>query len=143
MARILVVRIDGRAVAFHYYMVFAGRMFVYRLAFDPELARYSPGLVATLSAIEAAADEGVTRVEYLGGGERYKLELSDGLAPMYQCIGFAQTAKGHLGAGVERAATVVGLRLKKSPRLRSAYLRSAGFLHVRSPKNSHQHSTDG
>ncbi len=138
VARILVIRLDGKAVAFHYYLIFAGRMFVYRLAFDPDLSRFSPGLIATLAAIEAAVEEGVTRVEYLGGGERYKLELSDGPAPLYQCIGFPQTSRGRVGARVERTALSAGLRLKRSPRVRSAYLRTVGYLRVRSssPKES-------
>ena len=41
----------------------------------------------TLDAIEAAAAEGATRVEFLGGAERYKLELADRLEPLYQGLG--------------------------------------------------------
>ena len=48
----------------------------------PELARYSPGLVATLETIRLASDDGMRRVEFLGGGERYKLELADHLEPL-------------------------------------------------------------
>ena len=53
--RIVLLRLDGRAIAFHYYFAFEGRMYVHRLAFDPAFARYSPGLVNTLDTIEAAA----------------------------------------------------------------------------------------
>ena len=50
-------------------------MYFHELAFDPALARWSPGQVATLEAIGAAAAEGARRVEFLGGAERYKLDL--------------------------------------------------------------------
>ena len=45
----------------------------------------------------------MTRVEFLGGGERYKLELADGLAPLYHGFGVASGVRGrayaaaHLG----------------------------------------------
>ena len=44
--------------------------------------------------IQSAADEGMTRVEYLGGGERYKLELSDGLSPLYHGFGLSSGVRG-------------------------------------------------
>ncbi len=139
MARILTLRVGGRAVAFHYYLVFADRMYVYRLAFDPEIARYSPGLVATLAAIEAASHEGVKVVEYCGGGEPYKLDLSDGLDPMYQCVGFAQNLKGRVGARTARVVLSAGLRAKRSPTLRSTYL----ALTKHTPSRRVTPSTDG
>ena len=52
-------------------------MYVYRLAFDPAFGRFSRGVLNTLDAIEIAATEGVETVEFLGGAERYKLDLSD------------------------------------------------------------------
>ena len=82
--RIVTLRLDGRAIAFHYYFALFDRMYVHRLGFDPAYARYSPGLVNTLDAIATAAREGARRVEFLGGGERYKLELADGVEPMHR-----------------------------------------------------------
>src|SRR5438105_6501078 len=87
--RIVTLKLDGRPIAFHYFFAFCGRMYVHRLAFDPELSRLSPGLVNTLDALEAAGDEGLELVEFLGGAERYKLELSDRLEPLYQGLGLA------------------------------------------------------
>ena len=59
----------------------SGARFV-KLAFDPRFARYSPGFLNTLDMIEAAAAEGLTRVEFLGGPEQYKLVFSDRLDPL-------------------------------------------------------------
>ena len=121
VARIVTLRLDGRAIAFHYWFALEGCMYVHRLAFDPELSRWSPGLVNTLDAIEAAAAEGMTRVEYLGGGERYKLELSDGLSPLYHGFGLPSGVRGRAYAAAHVGTIKTRLRLKQSPRLHKLY----------------------
>ena len=85
------------------------------------LSRWSPGLVNTLDAIEAAAGEGMTRVEFLGGGERYKLELADGLSPLYHGFGLASGVRGRAYAAAHLATIRTRLRLKHSPRLHRLY----------------------
>jgi len=121
VARIVTLRLDGRAIAFHYYFALEGRMYVYRLAFDPGLARYSPGLVNTLDAIEAADDEGLQRVEFLGGDERYKLELADRFEPLCHGFGVASGARGRAYAAAHVNSIHLRMRLKRSPRLRRIY----------------------
>jgi CelD/BcsL family acetyltransferase involved in cellulose biosynthesis len=119
-ARIVTLRVGGRAVAFHYYLALEGCMYVHRLAFDPALARFSPGLVNTLDAIAAASEEGLKRVEFLGGDERYKLELADGFAPL--CHGFgASTALGRAYVAASVGVIRLRLRAKRSERLRQIY----------------------
>ena len=119
--RITTLRLDGQAIAFHYWFALEGCMYVHRLAFDPGFSRWSPGLVNTLDAIESAAEEGMTRVEFLGGGERYKLELADGLSPLYHGFGLASGARGRAYAAAHLTAIRTRLRLKQSPRLHRLY----------------------
>jgi CelD/BcsL family acetyltransferase involved in cellulose biosynthesis len=119
--RIVTLRLDGRAIAFHYWFALENCMYVHRLAFDPELARWSPGLVNTLDALESAADEGMTRVEFLGGGERYKLELADGLSPLCHGFGLSSGLRGRAYAAGHVATIRARLRLKRSPRLHKLY----------------------
>ena len=120
--RIITLRLDGRAIAFHYYFALERRMYVHRLAFDPALARWSPGLVNTLDAIEAASDEGLERVEFLGGGERYKLELADRLEPLSDGFSVMSSLRGRAYAASRRANAQARLRLKRSRRLHRLYL---------------------
>ena len=120
--RIVLLRLDGRAIAFHYFLVYQQTMYTYRLAFDPEFARFSPGLVNTLDALEWAAAEGVNRVEYLGGDERYKVELSDRLEPLAQGLGLARTPKGWAFVVLRLGMIVTRRRLKRSPALRRFYV---------------------
>ena len=121
VARITTLRVDGRAIAFHYWFALEGRMYVHRLAFDPALARFSPGLVNTLDAIESAAEEGMTRVEFLGGGERYKVELADTFEPLYHGFGVASGIRGRAYAAGQLATIRTRLALKRSPRLHRLY----------------------
>jgi CelD/BcsL family acetyltransferase involved in cellulose biosynthesis len=94
-ARIVTLTLDGRAIAFLYYIALEQRMFLYRIAFDPAYGQFSPGLVNVLDALEVAAEEGVTRVEFLGGPDRYKLEFADGFEPFYLGIGLAGSSVGN------------------------------------------------
>ena len=101
--RIGLLRVDGEAVACNYYFLFRDCMYFHELAFDPLLARWSPGQIATLDSIEAAAAEGARRVEFLGGAERYKLELADRLEPLHQGLGLEATLRGRDRAGGAQA----------------------------------------
>jgi len=121
VARIVTLRVAGRAAAFHYYFALEGCMYVHRLAFDPALARFSPGLVNTLDAIEAAAGEGLGRVEFLGGDERYKVELADRFEPLFDGVGATSSARGRAYAAAHMNGIRLRLRLKRSPRLRRLY----------------------
>ena len=120
--RIVLLSVDGRAIAFHYYLAFEGCMYVHRLAFDPAFARYSPGLVNTLDTLEAAAAEGLKRVEFLGGAERYKLELADGFDPLCHGLGMARGFRARSLVMGQLAIIRLRLRLKESPALRRLYV---------------------
>jgi CelD/BcsL family acetyltransferase involved in cellulose biosynthesis len=119
--RIVTLKIDGRPVAFHYYLALEGRMYVHRIAFDPAFGRFSPGLINTLDAIEIADAEGVTRVEFLGGAERYKVELADHLEPLYQGFGLARSLRGRAAVSGRVGGIRVRKRLKRSPAVRRFY----------------------
>lgn len=121
LPRIVTLKLDGRPVAFHYYIALEARMYVYRIAFDPAFARFSPGMINTLDAIETAAAEGVTRVEFLGGAERYKVELADHLEPLYRGFGLAHGVKGKAAVAARVAGIRARRRLKRSEALRRFY----------------------
>jgi CelD/BcsL family acetyltransferase involved in cellulose biosynthesis len=124
--RIVLCELDGVAIAHHYYFALEGRMIVHCLAFDPAYQEVSVGLTTNLETLRAASAEGLTTVEFLGGDERYKLELADGMAPLYQGIGLARGVRG-TGAVVARRAMIdLRIRLRSSPRARRIYERLAG-----------------
>ncbi|HKY23637.1 MAG TPA: GNAT family N-acetyltransferase [Gaiella sp.] len=120
--RIVVLRLDGRAIAFHYYLALAGTMYVHRLGFDPAFARYSPGLINTLDTIETASAEGLARVEFLGGAERYKVELADRFDPLCHGLGLAKGPLAHVAVEARLASIRLRLELKRHARLRRLYV---------------------
>jgi CelD/BcsL family acetyltransferase involved in cellulose biosynthesis len=119
--RIVTLTVDRRPVAFHYFLAFESRIFVHRIAFDPAFARFSPGIINTLDAIEAAAAEGATKVEFLGGAERYKVDLADRLEPLYEGFGLAGSVRGRAAVAGRLAAIRARKLLKRSPALRRFY----------------------
>jgi CelD/BcsL family acetyltransferase involved in cellulose biosynthesis len=119
--RIVLLSLDGRAIACNYFFRYCDRMYFHELAFDPAYARFSPGLVTTLEAIGAAAEEGAQRVEFLGGAERYKLELADRSEPLYQGLGLAGTAAGRAAVAARVAAVRLRRMLKQTPVRRIYY----------------------
>ena len=120
-ARIALLRLNGRAIAFHYFFALEGTMFVHRLAFDPEFDRHSPGLLTTLRAIELAAAEGVTRVDFLRGEERYKLQLADEVQPLRGGLFLINSQRGRYAAAGAKLRRVMSRHLKRSSALTRAY----------------------
>jgi CelD/BcsL family acetyltransferase involved in cellulose biosynthesis len=123
--RIVTLELDGRPIAFHYVLVLEGCMYLHRMAFDPAFARVSPGTTNAHDALEVGSAEGLTRVEFLGGVDRYKLELADRFEPLHLGLGLAGTPAGH--AVVATRARWLGLRerLKRSAKARTVYDRLA------------------
>jgi CelD/BcsL family acetyltransferase involved in cellulose biosynthesis len=118
IVRITLLRLDGRAIAFHYWFSHRGVMTVHRLAFDPAYGDCSPGLLTTHEAIAAASTEGCTEVAFLRGEDRYKLELADRVEPVYW------TAAGRPIALLRRAELVYRQQLKRARALHRLYDRT-------------------
>lgn len=73
-----------RAVGYLYNLQWRGHVLSYQSGFDTEAApRSSPGLVAHALAIEAAAETGFDRYDFLAGDARYKRELADASYPLH------------------------------------------------------------
>jgi CelD/BcsL family acetyltransferase involved in cellulose biosynthesis len=121
VARIVTLKLDGRPIAFAYYFVLDGTMCAHRVAFDPEFQRFSPGVVNRFDALESAFAEGVTRVEFFGGMERHKLELTDKTEPLHEGLGLPESVAGK--AVVAGRLNAVRLRryVKRWPALRRFY----------------------
>lgn len=119
--RIVTLKVDGRPAAFHYFFALERRMYVHRIGFDPRLARHSPGWLNTLDTIEYAAGDGANRVEFLGGAERYKLDLADRFEPLYEGFGLSGSLRGAAAARAQVGAIELRKRLKRSDALHHFY----------------------
>jgi CelD/BcsL family acetyltransferase involved in cellulose biosynthesis len=121
--RIVTLALDGQTIAFHYSFLLGDRLFVHRLGFDPAFARFGPGWYVMLEALRLAADDGTMLVEYLGGDESYKLELSDRIEPLGEGVGMTRTLRGRAAAALILRALAARKRLKRSSLAQRAYRR--------------------
>jgi CelD/BcsL family acetyltransferase involved in cellulose biosynthesis len=123
--RIVLLKIGGRPVAFSWNLLLEGNVYLHRLAFDPAFSRFSPGMVTALDSLELAAGEGAVKAEFLGGAERYKLELADGLEPLHLGLGLPGSARGRAAVAARAGWLRLRRRGKGSELARKAYYGSA------------------
>ncbi|WP_316959405.1 GNAT family N-acetyltransferase [Streptomyces sp. TRM68367] len=74
----------GRPVAAHFGLRSASVLACWFPAYDPEFAKYSPGLVLHLRMAEAAAAEGIGMLDMGRGAAEYKDSLKTGELPVYE-----------------------------------------------------------
>jgi CelD/BcsL family acetyltransferase involved in cellulose biosynthesis len=125
--RIVMTRIGGRPVAFCWYFVLGTTVYLHRLAFDPAFSRVSPGIVNALDTLKYAAREGAVRAEFLGGAERYKVELADGFEPLYLGLGLAGSVRGRAAAAARARWLRLRRRGKSSALAQKVYYGSASM----------------
>ena len=125
----LTMRLDGRPIAFHSWFIVGSSIYLHRNAFEADLSRYGPGLVALRHSLAAASEAGATRVEYLGGAEQFKRDLADRFEPLYQGFGLARGPVGRAYVARAQLAIAVRMRLKQNDRLHRLY--KSGALRAR------------
>jgi len=123
--RIVLLKLDRRPIAFCWYFFLERRAYFHRLAFDPTYAKCSPGLVNALDTLEFAAKEGAVRAEFLGGAERYKVELADRFEPLHVGLGLPGTALGRCVVEARAQWLDIRRRGKRSGLARKLYYGTA------------------
>lgn len=121
VVRLMTMKFAGQAIAFTLAFALGGRLYGYRMAFDPSFARYSPGIVSLVELLASASQEGMNRVELLGGADPFKLELADDLEPLHLGLGLAATARGRAVVTTRSGVRQLRERLKSSTTARRAY----------------------
>jgi CelD/BcsL family acetyltransferase involved in cellulose biosynthesis len=105
--QLVLVELDGEAVAALYDLRFAGRQHQYQQGRDPSCDRLSVGFLALLSAMTAAADDGLSEYRFLRGDESYKYDYADA-DPRLETFVVGCGAAGHVAAraacGLQRHA---------------------------------------
>jgi CelD/BcsL family acetyltransferase involved in cellulose biosynthesis len=74
----------GRPIAAHFGLRSASVLACWFPAYEPEFAKYSPGLVLHLRMAEAAAAEGIGLLDLGRGAAEYKDSLKTGELPVYE-----------------------------------------------------------
>lgn len=123
VTRLLVLKLDGRPIAFTLSLHLGERAYGVTMAFDPAFARFGPGSEALLLRLEAAAAEGITRFELLGAAAAHKEKFTDRFEPINQGIGLARTLRGRAAVRALLGGIRVRRRIKRSETARKLYYR--------------------
>jgi CelD/BcsL family acetyltransferase involved in cellulose biosynthesis len=121
--RLMQLRLDGRLVAFELDLLEGGSIYSLKAGFDPEHARFSPGHLVALAAVEEALAAGARSYELLGDAEPYKLRFTHTCHEMRSIEASAPTAGGR--------AEHLKMRVVRPVRGRAS--RAAGALRSRLP----------
>lgn len=71
--RLGVLSLDGVAIASQIWLVDQGKAYIFKLAYDPDAARFSPGSLLTAALMEHVLDyDTVDEIDYLSGDDPYK-----------------------------------------------------------------------
>jgi CelD/BcsL family acetyltransferase involved in cellulose biosynthesis len=69
------LKLAGKEAAAFFSFDFAGTEYVYNSGYDPDFARFSPGIVLAAYCIRQAVEKGKTGFNFLRGREDYKYHL--------------------------------------------------------------------
>jgi CelD/BcsL family acetyltransferase involved in cellulose biosynthesis len=108
------IRLDDKAVAFDFCILYANRLFTLKSAYDEEFKGFAPGLVRQLAEIERCFELGIDRLELLGDEVGWKTRFASGNTPHTDLWVFSSGP-----TGVARRAYRTSVR----PRMRSIYRR--------------------
>jgi CelD/BcsL family acetyltransferase involved in cellulose biosynthesis len=111
--RLIFLRLNGRALAFDYCLVAEGVHYYLKGGFDPAYARFSPGRLIVHSSLERAFSDGLSRFEFLPGGEPYKFAWANACRDVTLLQAFLRSPLGL----VDWAAFAYGRPLAKRARL--------------------------
>ena len=91
---LFLLRLDGRAVAFHYGLTHGGRYFVLKPAYDEALAECSPGQLLTEDVMADCIARRLSEFDFLGPDMPWKRDWTDAARRHTFLYAFADTAFG-------------------------------------------------
>lgn len=106
------LKLDGRVIAFEYWLRGGGHIEMLKISFDPEYGKFSPGHVLRFLALRREIEEGESHACHLGRPSAWKARWATSVEPLCSLRIYAPTLRG-------RSAWLAG------PVLRGALKRSA------------------
>lgn len=79
LLRIFLLFAEKSTIAFDIEFLFGDSLWSYNGAYDPEYAKYSPGIDLMLDAVRYGFDNNLQKFEFLGGSASYKLSWASGI----------------------------------------------------------------
>lgn len=87
------LRLDGRAIAFHYGVEERGVYYLLKGGFDRNYDRFAPGRLLLRFMLEHSFSAGLRRYEFLGHDESWKLEWTDSCRRQQRLQAFAPATR--------------------------------------------------
>jgi CelD/BcsL family acetyltransferase involved in cellulose biosynthesis len=75
--RLYFLELDGEPIAADYGCVYGGCGYLVKTGFREDLGRFAPGLVLRAEVLRASIEEGLSRYDFLGGPDGYKMRWTD------------------------------------------------------------------
>ncbi len=115
--RLAILTIDGKAAASQLWFVVHGKASIFRLAYDEEWKRYSPGSILTAYLMQYVIDvDKVEEIDFLTGNEAYKQDWMTERRQRFRVVFIRQDQpqnKGRFGLLVNRLKTLIYKRFNK------------------------------
>lgn len=90
------LRVDGRAVAFHYGLTFGGRYLLLKPGYDEALKECSPGQLMMEEVLKDLSGKGLAEFDFLGPDMVWKRDWTDRVRAHTWLFIFRRTSKGRL-----------------------------------------------
>jgi CelD/BcsL family acetyltransferase involved in cellulose biosynthesis len=110
--RLLTLTADGHTVAAELDFDFAGRVYMFKGAFDPAYGEYSPGQLAHYRVFEDGIARGVEEFDFMRGDHPYKRRWANGDRALVTVTLTRPGLAGKLAAGRHRAARTLETRFR-------------------------------
>jgi CelD/BcsL family acetyltransferase involved in cellulose biosynthesis len=95
--RLAFLRLDGRAIAFHFTIEEGGSAYQLKGGYDPALRALAPGTLLIREMLAWAFERGLETYEFLGADEGFKLDWTSSTRERLSVQAFPRSAAGSLG----------------------------------------------
>jgi CelD/BcsL family acetyltransferase involved in cellulose biosynthesis len=110
--RLLTLTADGRTVSAELDFDFAGRVYMFKGAFDPSFGEYSPGQLTHYRVFEDGIARGVEEFDFMRGDHPYKRRWANADRALVSVTLTRPGLAGKLAAGRHRAARTLETRFR-------------------------------
>jgi CelD/BcsL family acetyltransferase involved in cellulose biosynthesis len=111
LLRLAFLRVDGRALAFHFALESQGRYYLLKPGYDERFRKAGPGTVLTYRMIERAFALGLDSYEFLGADDGYKMKWTSEVRPRVQIQAFATSPTGAIDRNIQTHARALARKV--------------------------------
>jgi CelD/BcsL family acetyltransferase involved in cellulose biosynthesis len=116
-AALSLLELDGKILAFEYWLRGGGHIELLKISFDPDYAKNSPGYVLRYLALQREIEQGQATTYHMGRPSPWKQRWATSIEPLCSLRVYARTLRGR---AAYLAGPVIRGRLKQMPLVQKA-----------------------